>query len=447
MLGVPYALPPLGKLRFRPAQLHTHLDDCWDGTYTANKVQPCWGYDSRGGVVNGWEDCLLVDIFTPQLGYDDPLPVIVYVGGEGLGEDGGRAFTVGAAGRVARDPGRGGGVTPGPSGPTGIPPTPTAGCLHLPPHIRAHKLVRAAWLSGAAPRHPNTPWRQADPSLVSQLNCSSVLCLQSVPPEDVMEAVSPERRHDTSEPWMVADGVIVPFIPAPPPITLMIGSPLQGLAHRLLSWRDRVGSSRRNLVDAVVEALQTHKVKDEEEENTREFGRVRWPPLQAGNNRRKILFDSRQAERAIEWYSDLQEDPWRLLTTLVSDATVTCPALEKAATLARTRSHSRHNTEDVPVYSYVTRYDRTSRAGRMADGLSDIEAILGVFEEHNESDAKFSKTLQDLFFLFVRTGMPERHGPTSAHLGVYTMDETMTVMRSRLACAHWVNMSHLATRY
>lgn len=221
--------------------------------------------------MNGWEDCLLVDIFTPQLGYDNPLPVIVYLGGEGLGGDGGRAFTVGAAGRVARDRGV---VVVSPQvrrGPLGFLPHPLLAASTYPhtsgnqggsdlyaalvwtkrniEHFggspsdiillghrggaglmwsvlsspKAHKLVRAAWLSGAAPRHPTTPWRQADPGLVSQLNCSSVLCLQSVSPEDVMEAVSPERRHDTSEPWMVSDGVTIPFVPAPPPITLMIG--------------------------------------------------------------------------------------------------------------------------------------------------------------------------------------------------------------------------------
>ena len=35
----------------------------------------------------GDEDCLVVDVFTPKLGYDTPLPVVVYVGGASVGHD------------------------------------------------------------------------------------------------------------------------------------------------------------------------------------------------------------------------------------------------------------------------------------------------------------------------------------------------------------------------
>lgn len=46
-------------------------------------------------MVEGSEDCLLVDVFTPKLGYDTPLPVVVYIGGETMGGDYHRWATLG----------------------------------------------------------------------------------------------------------------------------------------------------------------------------------------------------------------------------------------------------------------------------------------------------------------------------------------------------------------
>lgn len=47
--GLPYAVPPVAELRFRPAQPQINLEDCWTGTYVANRTQPCWSYDSQVG--------------------------------------------------------------------------------------------------------------------------------------------------------------------------------------------------------------------------------------------------------------------------------------------------------------------------------------------------------------------------------------------------------------
>ena len=58
----------------------------------------------------GDEDCLVVDVFTPKLGYDTPLPVVVYVGGASVGHDHHRCVwgdSVGQAG-VRYPPARGG---------------------------------------------------------------------------------------------------------------------------------------------------------------------------------------------------------------------------------------------------------------------------------------------------------------------------------------------------
>ena len=46
----------------------------------------CWRQFPSGNG-NGAEDCLTLDIFTPNVVYDGLLPVVVYVGGDDLSEE------------------------------------------------------------------------------------------------------------------------------------------------------------------------------------------------------------------------------------------------------------------------------------------------------------------------------------------------------------------------
>eukprot|EP01102_Stenamoeba_stenopodia_P021839 TRINITY_DN8909_c0_g1_i1.p1 TRINITY_DN8909_c0_g1~~TRINITY_DN8909_c0_g1_i1.p1 ORF type:complete len:600 (-),score=163.41 TRINITY_DN8909_c0_g1_i1:115-1845(-) len=78
-LGIPYASPPVGDLRWKhPVSLQA-TNSCWTDVLQANAfgnycVQP-------GG---GDEDCLYLNIWTPVLQYDQPLPVLFYIHGGGL---------------------------------------------------------------------------------------------------------------------------------------------------------------------------------------------------------------------------------------------------------------------------------------------------------------------------------------------------------------------------
>lgn len=154
------------------------------------------------------------------------------------------------------------------------------------------------------------------------------------------------------------------------------------------------------------------------------------------------------AEAALERYSEVAADPWLLLTTLVSDATTTCPALAAAATLARAIAHSRRAPDAAaPVYAYLARHARTSRLGTLADGTVDVEALLGLLPRRAAADTRFANTLQELFFRFVADGVPERHEATPAHLGLYLVGDKLERPLSRAVCHHWANASHLAGRY
>lgn len=154
------------------------------------------------------------------------------------------------------------------------------------------------------------------------------------------------------------------------------------------------------------------------------------------------------AEAALERYSEVATDPWLLLTTLVSDATTTCPALAAAASLARTFVHSRRVPDAAaPVYAYLSRHARTSRLGTLADGTVDLEALFGLLPRRTAADTRFAHTLQELFFRFVADSVLERYEATPAHLGVYLVGEKLVLQRSRAVCDHWANASHLAGRY
>ncbi|XP_070493345.1 neurotactin [Chironomus tepperi] len=81
--GIPYAKQPIGNLRFTSAQSIQTIDDCWNGTlYAHNASQACLQYDPKSGNVSGVEDCLTLDIITPEVRYINLLPVVVMIGAD-----------------------------------------------------------------------------------------------------------------------------------------------------------------------------------------------------------------------------------------------------------------------------------------------------------------------------------------------------------------------------
>lgn len=78
-MGIPFAEPPIGDLRFRPAQKVKP----WQGVLrTQNQPPLCPQFNpfARSTVIEGQEDCLYVNVYTPQK-TDKKLPVVVYIHG------------------------------------------------------------------------------------------------------------------------------------------------------------------------------------------------------------------------------------------------------------------------------------------------------------------------------------------------------------------------------
>lgn len=78
-LGVPFAQPPVGQLRYRwPQSLNTSFDEVRDAT---QQGYSCMQYR---GTFNMSEDCLTLNVVRPAGKPEKPLPVLVWTYGGGL---------------------------------------------------------------------------------------------------------------------------------------------------------------------------------------------------------------------------------------------------------------------------------------------------------------------------------------------------------------------------
>jgi len=77
--GIPYAAPPVGMRRFRPAEPF----GCWNGTLDATALRPaCFQTFGTGNLPQGEsEDCLTLNVYVPDVPTEQPLPVHFWIYG------------------------------------------------------------------------------------------------------------------------------------------------------------------------------------------------------------------------------------------------------------------------------------------------------------------------------------------------------------------------------
>ncbi|KAJ8726916.1 hypothetical protein PYW08_015313 [Mythimna loreyi] len=81
--SIPYAMPPVGSKRFTYAQ-PLNISSCWNGTYDARTKGPLCLQFLENATITGDEDCLTLDVVTPHVRYDSPLPVVILIGANTL---------------------------------------------------------------------------------------------------------------------------------------------------------------------------------------------------------------------------------------------------------------------------------------------------------------------------------------------------------------------------
>ena len=82
--GIKYAKQPLGNRRFRVPEALDE-DDSWTGVMDFNReMSKCYQFDLWTGLHTGREDCLNLNVYSPDLQPDSLLPVMVFIHGGGF---------------------------------------------------------------------------------------------------------------------------------------------------------------------------------------------------------------------------------------------------------------------------------------------------------------------------------------------------------------------------
>ena len=93
--GISYAKQPVGNRRFKlPEELDE--DDAWEGVADFNREPTrCYQMFALTGGLMGREDCLQLNVYSPDLNPDSPLPVMVFIHGGGFVQGSGDSIWVG----------------------------------------------------------------------------------------------------------------------------------------------------------------------------------------------------------------------------------------------------------------------------------------------------------------------------------------------------------------
>lgn len=426
--GIPYAKAPVEDLRWQPAQLITKIEDCWNGTLpTHNSSVVCTQHLGNGTTV-GDEDCLYLDVVTPHVRYNNPLPVVVLIGAETLaGPSPGILrpsarysrshdvifvrpnFRLGVFGFLAVNA-----LTKEAHPPSsgnyalsdiiavlkwiqlniahfgGDPKSVTllghrAGATLVTALVNSKKLeglYTRAWASSASAALPGKPLQESErqnQQLLGTLDCQDANCLREASAEKVWAATpdtwfnfplalpqAQEQSIENRHEWLVLDGDILFEHPSQTWKQIPAAAQQQQLQHPLL------------VMGATAHEAHTLKLRELHANWSAEDVRAY---LQASQLGARNLTDE-----IIQRYN---ATTYAALVSIISDIRTICPLLVNA-----------RQQVSVPLY-VVTQGEGEDQ---LATVDADVQAILGRYEPHTVEQRRFVSAMQQLFYYYVSHG-------------------------------------------
>ncbi|KAJ8676007.1 hypothetical protein QAD02_011793 [Eretmocerus hayati] len=444
--GIPYAVPPTGDRRFTPSVGLHNMSSCYSGTYKAyNASQSCW--QRHGRKIDGSEDCLYLDVFTPTVRHDTLLSVVVLIGADTFsGPSPGIMrpsallahqfdmvfvrpnFRLDVLGFLAAEPlSR---TRPsGGSGNYGLSDLVTAlnwvnlnienfggdkskvtiwghraGGTLAAALIGSHKakgLFQNVWISSGSANFPMSELRDSEKQnkeFLDAIGCEDSKCLRDKPAETLMEAVPPSWYVSKDElpeanaasalkhEWLVKDGVFV---------------------------REHMGDVWKSNFPAKVilgSTAQSGQLPANFNYNTT------YDPQLI----KKVISDSLIGTKGLtEAVLTKYETTLKGLHTMISDIRVVCPLFWVTV-----------SNKKIPMY--VSRFPRD---GKIADVDSDAAAILGIYPNATVQQRQHLGEMQKIFKQFVWNGKVDK-----IDQGMYLfIDEDVIPHANIDICNYWIH--------
>ncbi|CAD7003288.1 unnamed protein product [Ceratitis capitata] len=432
--GIPYALPPLGDQRWRPAQPIGGIDDCWNGTLKAHNVSNYCTQRLGNGTIVGDEDCLYLDIVTPHVRYNSPVPVIVLIGAETLtGPSPGVLrpsarysrshdvifvrpnFRLGAFGFLALEA-----LTkdayPRTSGNYalsdiiaalkwiqlniahfgGDPKSVTllghrAGGTLVSALVTSNKvegLYKNAWVSSSSAIFPGKPLEESEKrnaQFMTALDCSSISCLRNAATEQIWAATPDTWLHfpvdmpttdenpSTRHEWLVLDGNILQRHPAD-------------------AWKEEHTGKPKLVMGTTAHEAHTEQLRQRHANWTSEEIRAFIATSKIGA--------LNLTDEAIRLYNATN---YRSLVAMITDIRTICPLLTNARL-----------QPTVPFYVV----QQGEGENQLATVDTDVLAILGRYEPHTAEQRRFMSSMQQLFYYYISHGTVPQYDPSRRVLSI-----------------------------
>lgn len=429
--GIPYAVPPVEERRWTNAQPLNAISLCWNGTLKAHNVTPpCLQILENGSIV-GEEDCLRLDVVTPQVRYDSPLPVVVLIGADTLSGGIGPLqpspayarskevvfikvnFRLGPFGFLALEA-LSKSAYPEVSGNYGLSDIIVAlqwvqlNAKHFggdPAQVTlfghrggatlasvvtslksTRKLYARAWLSSGSTVFPGLPLRESEIQnevYMEMAGCDSAACLRALDVTRVLSAMPdtwrapvPESLPAADEPprhsWLVLDGDLLRVHPYE-------GWEEQRKARTPVGPTDSADDTKLLVFGATRHSAHSDALRNRH---------LNWTATQVEAAIRSSVFGSEDLyEPTLEHYNRTYAG----LVALTSAVRTVCPLLS----LARLRLDT--------AFYVVTEAGAGASTG-LAAGGADVAAVLGAFEAADPEARRFVAAAQQLFYYFVWHG-------------------------------------------